>query len=73
MDDNVSDFLLKRLSDWGVQRTVYSVLGSVTMLHLAGYDQANQRGVYDVVRVDRRARDIEGTRWRLQLGARYTY
>jgi hypothetical protein len=59
--------------DWGVQRVVYSVLGSVTMLHLAGYDHANQRGVYDVVRVDRRARDIEGTRWRLQLGARYTY
>ena len=59
--------------DWGVQRVVYSVLGSVTMLHLAGYDQANQRGVYDVVRVDRRARDFEGTRWRLQLGARYTY
>jgi hypothetical protein len=59
--------------DWGVQRVVYSVLGSVQMLHLAGYDQANQRGVYDVIRVDRRARDFEGTRWRLQLGARYTY
>jgi hypothetical protein len=59
--------------DWGVQRLGYSILGSVQMLHLSGYDQANQRGVYRVLPIDLRARDIEGTRWRLQLGARYTY
>ena len=59
--------------DWGVKRAAGSVLGGVTLLHLAGYDQANQRGVYDVVRVDRRALDVEATRWRMQLGVRYTF
>jgi hypothetical protein len=59
--------------DWGVQRVGYSILGSVQMLQLSGYDHANQRGKYIVLPLDLKARDIEGTRWRLQLGARYTY
>jgi hypothetical protein len=59
--------------DWGVQRLGFSVLGSVQMLYLSGYDQANQRGMYRVIPVDLRARDFEATRWRLQLGARFTY
>ena len=59
--------------DWGVHRAAESFLGDVTALSLVGYDQANARGVYNVVAVDRRARDIEGTRWRMQLGARYTF
>lgn len=59
--------------DWGVQRLAASALGDVTALSLVGYDQANARGVYTVVPVDRRARDIEGTRWRMQLGARFTF
>ena len=59
--------------DWGVQRLGFSVLGSVQMLALTGYDEANQRGKYLVIPVDLRARDVEATRWRLQLGARLTY
>jgi hypothetical protein len=59
--------------EWGVQRTAASLLGDVTLLHLAGYDAANQRGVYTVFPVNRRTRDIEATRWRMQLGARYTF
>ena len=59
--------------DWGVQRTAASFLGDVTALRLVGYDVANQRGVYAVIPVDRKARDAEATRWRMQLGARYTF
>jgi hypothetical protein len=59
--------------DWGVRREAGSFLGDVTMLYLAGYDQAHERGVYEVLPVDRRARDVEATRWRMQLGARYTF
>jgi len=59
--------------DWGVQRTASSALGDVLLLQLAGYDQANQRGVYSVFPVNRRERDIEATRWRMQLGARYSF
>jgi Carboxypeptidase regulatory-like domain len=60
-------------SDWGVQRVASSVLGDVLLLHLVGYDQANQRGVYEVLPVNRKERDFEATRWRMQLGARYTF
>jgi hypothetical protein len=67
---NVLNFIDK---DWGVQRTAASLLGDVTLLHLAGYDAANQRGVYQVFPVNRRERDIEATRWRMQLGARCTF
>jgi hypothetical protein len=56
-----------------VQRAASTFLGDVTALSLVGYDQAKGRGVYTVVPVDRRARDVEGTRWRMQLGARFTF
>jgi hypothetical protein len=59
--------------DWGVRRVAASFLGDVTALGLVGYDHANGRGVYTVVPVDRRVRDVEGSRWRMQLGARYTF
>jgi hypothetical protein len=59
--------------DWGVRREAASALGDVTMLYLTGYDQAKARGIYEVLPVDRRARDVEATRWRMQLGARYTF
>jgi hypothetical protein len=60
-------------SDWGVQRTFASFLGDPLMLGLRGYDQANQRGIYEFYGVDRRSRDEEATRWRMQLGARYAF
>ena len=59
--------------NWGVQRSAPSALGDPEMLELVGYDQANQRGIYNVVPVDRNTRDDEATRWRMQLGARYTF
>jgi hypothetical protein len=63
--------------DWGVQRRM-SVNGSADggdtrLLALVGYDQANGRGRYDVLRVDPNARNNDATRWRLQFGARYTF
>jgi len=42
-------------------------------LNLEGYDQAHQRGIYGVIPTDRTIRDDESTRWRVQLGARYTF
>jgi hypothetical protein len=59
--------------DWGVQRTAPSFLGDPEVLELVGYDQANGRGVYRVLPEDRNSRDDEATRWRMQLGARYTF
>jgi hypothetical protein len=59
--------------NWGVQRSAPSALGDPEMLDLVGYDQANQRGIYNVIPVDRDTRDDEATRWRMQLGARYSF
>jgi hypothetical protein len=59
--------------DWGVQRLTPSVLGDPEILELVGYDQANGRGVYNAPSVDRNFRDDGATRWRMQLGARYTF
>jgi hypothetical protein len=58
--------------DWGVQHAS-SVGGNIPALFLFGYDEANARGNYLGLDVDRNARDIEATRWRMQLGARYAF
>jgi hypothetical protein len=55
--------------DWGVQRRYPNNVP----LHLVGYDDANGRGIYETLPMDRNVRDNEATRWRLQLGARYTF
>jgi hypothetical protein len=60
-------------SGWGVQRLTPSVLGDPEILQLAGYDPAHHRGVYNTLSIDRRVRDDGATRWRMQLGARYTF
>jgi hypothetical protein len=59
--------------DWGVQRVAGSVLGDVQLLRLVAYDPPNQRGLYEVLPVNRKERDFEATRWRMQLGGRYTF
>jgi hypothetical protein len=60
--------------DWGVRRFVpQSIAGGVSLLELVGYDQAQGRGIYDVLPVGRNVIDTEGTRWRLQLGAKYSF
>ena len=59
-------------SHWGIRRAG-SLSGDVPLLALRGYDQLNQRGIYDVLDVDRAARDNDATRWRVQLGARVAF
>ena len=60
--------------DWGVRKFVPQALaGGVELLQLVGYDQARGRGVYELLPVDRNVIDAEATRWRLQLGAKYSF
>jgi hypothetical protein len=60
--------------DWGIQRT-FALFPQMQpqILERTGYDQAKQRGIYNFLPPDRRARDNEATRWRMQLGARYAF
>jgi hypothetical protein len=60
--------------DWGIQRT-FALFPQMQpqILELVGYDQANQRGIYIFLPPDRRARDDDATRWRVQFGARYAF
>ena len=54
---------------WGLIRGV----DDTPLLQLAGYDGAGGRGVYRLLRRKPRAADFDGSRWKLQLGARYTF
>jgi len=58
--------------DWGLQR-VGSLSGDIPLLELTRYDEANQRGIYNVIPVDREVRDEGVSRWQMQLGARYSF
>jgi hypothetical protein len=61
--------------DWGVQRTVRvgQLQGQPQLLQLVGWDPSRERGIYHVLPPDRRFRDDPATRWRIQLGARWTF
>jgi hypothetical protein len=63
---NVANFLD---SGWGVRRS----RDRRSLLGLDGYDPANGRGIYRVFSSPETSRDNEATRWRMQLGARYTF
>ena len=54
---------------WGVQRATEGTL----ILRMVGYDEVNQRGVYEFQTRDTQVWDVEASRWRLQLGARYVF
>jgi hypothetical protein len=43
------------------------------ILTIVGYDAANGRGINRFSTQDPNIRDLEATRWRMQLGARYTF
>ena len=59
---------------WGVRRFVpNNGYGEADLLELVGYDQPKGRGIYAVLPVERDVIYTEGTRWRLQLGARYVF
>ena len=55
--------------DWGIRRST----AGTAILGLVGYDAAKGRGIYEFGPRDPKRRDIEATRWRMQLGARYTF
>jgi len=65
--------------DWGqVQHTMEESGGvpngnRVSLLRLVGYDVVNSRGTYHVLDPRRHELDVDGTRWRMQLSARYTF
>jgi outer membrane receptor protein involved in Fe transport len=60
--------------DWGVQRTfLLDPQSQPQILELVGYDQARLRGIYNFFAPDRKARDDEATRWRMQFGAKYAF
>ena len=54
---------------WGVRREV----GGTAILGLVGYDEVNQRGIYVFQTRDTERWNVEASRWRLQLGARYVF
>jgi hypothetical protein len=55
-------------ADWGTVRSSQTVL-----LALVGYDRAQGRGRYSRVPAARDAVDLDASRWRMQLGARYSF
>jgi hypothetical protein len=56
-------------ADWGARRST----AGTAILNLVGYDEARGRGIYDFSPRDPSRRDDEATRYRVQLGARYTF
>jgi hypothetical protein len=63
--------------DWGLIRQTGTLTGAgtenVAMLKLRGQDAANGRNLYEVTLPARDAINVEASRWRLQLGARYSF
>jgi hypothetical protein len=73
---NLLNFLDK---DWGKVRYTREDFGflpngnRVSLLQLVGYDEANGRGIYEVLEPQRNETDVFATFWELHLGARYTF
>jgi outer membrane receptor protein involved in Fe transport len=65
--------------DWGQVRQTTEESGGgtngnrVSLVQLVGYDVANSRGIYHVLEPRRNELQVEPTRWRMQLSARYTF
>ena len=58
--------------DWGRYRfTAFDQW--LPLLSLAGFDAANGRGLYQLNLPERRIVDMDGSRWRVNLGARYAF
>jgi hypothetical protein len=56
-------------SDWGLVREIEYT----SLLRLIGYDPAQGRGIYTSQIPRLRVLDVDASRWRMQLGARYTF
>jgi hypothetical protein len=65
--------------DWGQVRQTMEESGGipngnrVSLVQLVGYDVANSRGIYHVLNPRRHELEVDATRWRMQLSARYTF
>ena len=59
-------------SDWGLQRSTTG-FETVNLLRLTGYDPVNNRGVYDLSLPQRDRVQTNASRWKMQLGAKYTF
>jgi outer membrane receptor protein involved in Fe transport len=59
-------------SDWG---TIRSTTGFETanLLQLKGYDAANNRAIYDLTLPQKDRVSTNASRWKMQLGAKYTF
>ncbi len=59
-------------SDWGNIRST-TTFETANLFRLTGWDAANNRGIYDLSIPQRDRIDINATRWKMQLGAKYTF
>jgi hypothetical protein len=65
--------------DWGQVRQAMEANGGTTfgnrlsLIELVGYDAANSRGIYHVLTPRPREVQVDLSRWRMQLSARYTF
>jgi hypothetical protein len=66
-------------NDWGRVRHTMEDFGflpngnRVSLLELVGYDVPNGRGIYHVLEPRRNELEVDPTRWRMQLSARYVF
>ena len=56
-------------SDWGLVRGIEGT----GLLRLVGYDAGLGRGIYTLQIPRRQALDVDASRWRMHLGARYSF
>lgn len=79
MDFTLDVFNLLSLlsSDWGLIRETGNFASAggenVPLLRLRGQDAANGRNIYEVTLPPTNVINVEASRWRLQLGARYAF
>jgi hypothetical protein len=59
--------------DWGRYRFTALTDQFVPLVSLVGFDTANGRGIYRPTLPDRQQVDVDGSRWRLQLGGKYHF
>jgi hypothetical protein len=59
-------------NNWGVVNTTAGN-ENLTLLTLAGYSAASQRGIYSLNIPIRRQVSVDASRWKMQFGARYSF
>jgi len=59
-------------NSWGEVRTT-APNENLSLLTLAGYDAANQRGIYRLSLPNFRAVSVDASRWKMQFGVRYSF